>query len=426
MGRLFARFFKENNCRVLVSGPTPCKGEKAARELDVEYIQDNRDAAARGDVVVVTVPIRKTPDVIKEVAPKVREGGLLMDLTSVKKEPVKLMKEYSSDGVEVIGTHPVFGPSVPGIEGQVFVLTPDSRGEWFHWLKDLLVKNKAKLIDARPEEHDEVMGVVQGLTHFTYISIAKTFMDLDFDVAGSRRFSSPVYDLMLDMIGRIIGQDPRLYAEIQMNNPRIPKIHDAYLEAAGELSRMVKEKDEEGFVKAMASSAKHYGDTEAAMGRSDKAINSLVYELRKLKDLEDQKVCVKHIYSQVMHYGVVEDVDAETLTLRDAGGRHRLKLSNIRLTSTGETRDFRKRKYGLVDRDYSVLVDGNADPHVISDMVSKMVDVWSVKVKDVYDGEKIPEGRKSVCLGVSHFQDTLDSKDKKVKELLKSLGWSLR
>jgi len=52
------------------------------------------------------------------------------------------------------------------------------------------------------------MAVVQGLTHFNYISIGKTLEKLSFNVRESRKYSSPIYDLMLDMVGRIIGQNP--------------------------------------------------------------------------------------------------------------------------------------------------------------------------------------------------------------------------
>jgi len=40
------------------------------------------------------------------------------------------------------------------------------------------------------EEHDEIMAVVQALTHFAYISIGAALRTLDFDVERSRRFMS--------------------------------------------------------------------------------------------------------------------------------------------------------------------------------------------------------------------------------------------
>lgn len=425
MGQLFTRFFRDNGCEVVITGPNQSKGEKAADELGAAYITDNKKAVSKSNVVVVTVPIRKTIDVIKDVAPCIVDGSLLMDLTSIKEEPVRAMTENVSDGVEVVGCHPVFGPR-QSVEGQVFVLTPVKKGGWYRWLKGLLEENRAKVITASPREHDEVMAVVQGLTHFTYISIGKTIQEIGFNVKESRKFSSPIYDLMLDMVGRIIGQDPRLYAEIQMNNPRVREVHERYLETASRISRIVGDADEKSFVKEMAKAARHYGDTESAMGRSDKAINALVYELKKLKDMRGEKVCVRHIYSGVMHYGVVDDVDAETLTLIDGGKRRRLRLSNIRLTSAGEEAEFRAEKYGVVERDYSVLVPGVADPERLGEIITSMVDVDYVEVKDVYNGEGIPEGKQSVCFRVGYYGDSFEDSKKDVQDLFSNIGWERR
>jgi Prephenate dehydrogenase len=63
-----------------------------------------------------------------------------------------------------------------------------------------------------PEEHDRAMGFVQGMTHFMLISAGKAMKDAKFDMSESRKFSSPVYDLILDLVGRILAQDPKLTA----------------------------------------------------------------------------------------------------------------------------------------------------------------------------------------------------------------------
>jgi len=426
MGRVFTRFFKANGCSVTIAGPTEKKGKAVAEEFGVTYLKDNVKACENADVVVVTVPIRFTNEVIKEVAPHVKPGALLMDLTSVKQEPVELMKKHSQNGVEVVGCHPVFGPRVGGVEGQVFVLTPTEKGRWFDWLKKILEDNKAKIVESTPKEHDHAMAIVQGLTHYTYISLGKTFRELGFNVKESRKFSSPIYDLMLDMIGRIVGQDPSLYAEIQMSNPEIPKIHAEFLKSAKELAETVKEKDEKAFINVMTASAKHFGDTESAMGRSDKAINALVYELKKLNALVGKKVCVKHIYSGVMHYGEVKEVEPENLVIADGGVERKLKLSNIRLTSRSETKEYRREKYGVSARDYSILTPASADAEFISKLIERLFDVFQVEVKDVYAGDKIPEGMQSICLGVTQFRDNLKQSDESLTSFFNKVGWSLR
>ncbi|MBD3260939.1 MAG: prephenate dehydrogenase [Candidatus Altiarchaeales archaeon] len=426
MGQLFSKFFRKQGLDVVITGPNSRRGGEVAGKLGVEYVKDNVESVSDADVVVITVPIRKTLKVIEEVAPQVKAGALLMDLTSVKTEPYELMLKHASKGVEVLGCHPVFGPRVTSFEGQVFVLCSADKGVKYVWFRGLLQDEKAKIVESTAKEHDQVMAVVQGLTHFTYISVAETFRRLDFDVKRSREFSSPVYDLMLDMIGRIAGQDPRLYAEIQMNNPHVVGVHKTYLECALKTAENVEYKNEKAFVSDMLASAKHFGDVESAMGRSDKAINLAGYELKKLKELTGERICLKHIYTGTMHYGVIEYVDADRIVLSDNGVKRDLKIANIRLTSTIEKNAFRKNKYGLSSRDYSVLIPKHADEERIRQVVGELFDVYSVCVKDVYMGDNIPSNMQSVCLNVKHFADTLDVVDTKVRGFFAQMGWNLR
>ena len=427
MGRIFARLFKSEGCSVLITGPTERKGVEAARELGVEYSRDNVSSVRDADVVVVTVPIAVTAKTIMEVAPHMREGSLLMDLTSVKEWPCSLMAEHAKPGVEVVGTHPIFGPRVGSIDGQVFVLTPVRGVRWLTWFKGLLMRHNARVVESTPQEHDEVMAVVQGLTHFMYISVGKTFQDMGFDVKRSRQFASPVYDLMLDMIGRIIGQDPNLYAEIQMQNPRVLAVHEAYLKAASDLSATVREGRESDFVSMMVAAARHFGDTERSMGRSDKAIGSLVAELKALRGMVGREICLRHMYSGTVHLGVVELVSAEEVVLRDGSSLRTLKLSNLVILDDGERLEYKRSKYGTTLKDYSVVLSDSADAEFISELL--MLDsepIVSVKVKDVYKGEKIGAGRKSVCFSVEMLQDDVKANDGGVLVFFSGIGGAIR
>ncbi|MGZ8875265.1 MAG: prephenate dehydrogenase/arogenate dehydrogenase family protein [Halobacteriota archaeon] len=71
MGRWFERFLGKNEIDVALVG----------RSSNVRY--------ADCDVVVIAVPVDVTCDVIAQVAPQMKPGAVLFDITSVKKNPVK-------------------------------------------------------------------------------------------------------------------------------------------------------------------------------------------------------------------------------------------------------------------------------------------------------------------------------------------------
>ncbi len=272
MGRLFARILKKNGFEVVIAGPTAEKGKKASKELGVPYEQDNKKAAKAADLVIITVPITRTEAVIKEVAPVMKPGSLLMDLTSVKKGPCEAMAKAAPAGVAVLGCHPVFGPMTSSFKGQNFVLCPVRENKWVQKFKDLLKKEGARVTVCTSEEHDKAMGVIQGMTHFMLISAGITMSDLDFDVKGTKDFASPVYQLVIDLVGRILGQDPRLYGEIQLNNSETKVVRDAYLRAAKRLDALISKGDEDAFIEEMARAAKHFGDTEGSLKRTQEIL----------------------------------------------------------------------------------------------------------------------------------------------------------
>src|SRR5512137_2361373 len=86
-GSWFARYFKDSGLDVAVWGPSG-KTDLAAR-MGVRYAHDMMNEARESDIVLLSVPIAKTIDVIRQVAPCMRQGSLLMDVTSLKSEPMR-------------------------------------------------------------------------------------------------------------------------------------------------------------------------------------------------------------------------------------------------------------------------------------------------------------------------------------------------
>jgi len=261
MGRWFKRFFEKNKCQVLI----------ASRKTKLKP----KECAAKCDIVIISVPIEVTIKVIKEIAPLVREDALLIDLTSLKKEPVEAMLKHSK--AAVIGTHPIFGPSVKTIKNQTVVLCPARPRQWLSWLRNILEKNGALVRITTPEKHDKMMSIIQGITHFSTICVAHTLKKLGIDVEESLHYTSPIYKLRMDMVGRLLNQDPSLYADIEMLNPENKKAMEEYIRSTRELIGIIKRKDREEFIKFFKEGADFLGDfKEEATEYSDYLIEQLV------------------------------------------------------------------------------------------------------------------------------------------------------
>jgi len=212
MGRWFARLLKNEGCTVHVCG------RKTKLQIN--------DLARLCNVVVVAVPISATADIIKQVGPQLAKDALLMDLTSFKYEPIKLMLANSK--AEVIGCHPLFGPALKDVFGQNVILCPARGTSWLPWLKSVFKKNKLAVLESTPEKHDKMMAIVQVLNHLNTIILGMAIAETDIPLAEINKFSTPIFKTKLEIIKKVFTESPELYADIITGNPQTGKMLDIY------------------------------------------------------------------------------------------------------------------------------------------------------------------------------------------------------
>lgn len=389
---------KDRNFNVIITGRDEITGNKVSKKLGVNYTSSNEDAVSSADVIILSVPINAVSKVIPQISPFLRKDTLLMDVTSVKEKPAEIMQKYAPEGVEIIPTHPLFGPRIRSLDGQVVVLTPPNEGKWFKKVYEFLENEKARIIVTSPQNHDKMMSVVQGLTHFAYIGVASTIERLNIDVKESRKFASPVYGLMVDMIARIVAQNPYLYYSIQTENRYIEETHKTFISVYRELNDMILNKDQDGFVHLMGSAAKHLDDLEAALGRSDKAISALSEEIRILKNSIGQEVGLRHIYSGKVHVGILEGISPDFVTLIQNKKEITLKLSNVEVLSEQSLYRWKIENYPKKSYDISAIFPENCNPEVIVDTIDGLMGVVSASLIDIYSGKQIESGKISITI----------------------------
>ena len=231
MGRLLATMFADVGHRVLVA--------------DIGSDLAPAEAAAAADVVVVSVPIDVTEQVIREVGPHVREDALLMDVTSVKRAPVDAM--LGSTRASVVGTHPMFGPNVHTLQGQRVVLCRARGDAWADWVARTLSAHGMVITETTPDQHDRVMSVVQVLTHFQTQVMGLTLARLGVPLDETLRYTSPVYLLELFTTARHFAQSSSLYGPIEMRNPRGGDVTSTFRSAATELAAVIERGDQAAF-----------------------------------------------------------------------------------------------------------------------------------------------------------------------------------
>jgi prephenate dehydrogenase len=242
MGRWFQNFFKSQGLTVLVA--------------DLDTPQTAREVAPLADVVVVSVPIPQVAQVVREVAPYLRPDAALMDLTSVKTEPVAAMLAHFTG--EVVGTHPLFGPREENIKGRTVVLCPGRGERWLQWLERLLLEAGAHVQIITPEEHDRLMALIQGLAHFLLIALGVTVRRMEIDLKELENFATPTFRNLHYLIWHMLSQDVALYACIQLQNQANLPVLKTFEEAAQEVLSLVQGRDIKGLMNLLMEVRQYY------------------------------------------------------------------------------------------------------------------------------------------------------------------------
>ncbi|MBI2623664.1 MAG: prephenate dehydrogenase/arogenate dehydrogenase family protein [Candidatus Liptonbacteria bacterium] len=192
---------------------------------DVGTMLSNRDVARGADIIIVAVlPMKNAPLVIREIAPVLGKKKFLICITSVKTYEVRAIRREVR--CEAVAIHHFCSPTVPNWRGQNVAVCEIRLSKWRVWVEvEFLRDLEATVTQTTAPKHDRYTSVTQNAPHSISIALVSMMRTLGGVVfAESMRYSSPVYRLLLIGAGRVLSQDPRLLAEMQMTNPNVPKM----------------------------------------------------------------------------------------------------------------------------------------------------------------------------------------------------------
>ena len=195
------------------------------------------------DAVILATPVPQLSAVIAAISPYLRPGALVLDVGSVKVIPAQIMLAELPDHVDIVGTHPMFGPQSArgGVKGLKIVLCP-IRGRHVRPLAAFL-RNTFGLdaIIATPEAHDRDAAMVQGLTHL----IAKVLVEME---PLPRQMTTASFDLIFRAIEMVRYDAPEVFYAIERMNPYAPDVRRRFFALAAELAESLEKNGEPKFI----------------------------------------------------------------------------------------------------------------------------------------------------------------------------------
>lgn len=173
-----------------------------------------------------------------------KPGAMLTDVTGVKGCIVYKIQDMLRDDVEFIGSHPMAGREVYGVEnadenifrGANFILTPTEKNSpasirWVGSLARILGFGRISVLS--PEEHDEMIGYLSQLTHCIAVALMTC--------SDNEHLVDYTGDSFRDLT-RIANINDVMWSELFMlNRESLLKYMDTFLEEFASLRDMVRD-----------------------------------------------------------------------------------------------------------------------------------------------------------------------------------------
>lgn len=207
--------------------------KKPIRDKSINLIQQKELILM--DWVILAVPISELEKILEDIKPHLKKGCLVMDVSSVKVHPCRWLKRHLPRQVEILGTHPMFGPdsAKDGLEGLKIVVCPvrissNKLKELTRIFKDM----KLEVIRTTPKKHDQEAAKSLSLVHF--LGRALGMMKI-----GKQNITTLGYERLL-LVNETVNNDSwQLFLDMHRYNPYARKIRRKFLEEAGKIDRKI-------------------------------------------------------------------------------------------------------------------------------------------------------------------------------------------
>jgi prephenate dehydrogenase len=228
-----------------------------------EIASDLKSAVRGADVVLVAVPVKQTASVLQQLRQSVRDGVIVTDAGSTKRDFVRLAGEIFGEGIDhVVPGHPIAGAERTGVgaagaelfSGKRTVLTPlpGTDPGAIDRVESMWRACGADVIRMSPEHHDSVFSAVSHLPHVLSYALVEMIASRDnaaelfsFAASGFRDFT------------RIAGSSPEMWRDIcEANGDQLLRDIDAFQQALSLLAGYIRDGDLDRAEAVFAAAAK--------------------------------------------------------------------------------------------------------------------------------------------------------------------------
>lgn len=242
-GSLALALRARGGCRVTVWARRPESLEELRNGGLDDVTNDPAEAVADADAVVLATPVGAMAGLARQIALRVKQGALIMDVGSVKASVVAELTPIFADRSCFVGCHPMAGSEQSGFsaaradlfQGAVCIVTPDERtpAEPVAAAVNFWRSLGCTIRTLSPEEHDRTVAWISHFPHLLAAVLVNAVADIQ---PNAFEFCGPGFRDTT----RVAGGPPAMWTEILgLNRTAVATCVDGLIEKLQSLSTLL-------------------------------------------------------------------------------------------------------------------------------------------------------------------------------------------
>ena len=239
----------------------------------IEYLKKNftadicsnvMESVKDADLIIISAPLSSYKEILLSIKSNLKEGSILTDTGSTKKEVNKIVNNLGLKNISWIASHPIAGTEHSGptagfsslFKNRWCILSADNQvaKDKIENLEKFWSKLGSKVKVMSFEDHDYVLSLTSHLPHAVAYSIVRTAINnedkfkndvIQYSAGGLRDFT------------RIAASDPLMWKDIFIDNSEnILKVLDNYSKNLDDIKSAIKNKNSEKLLEIFSSTKK--------------------------------------------------------------------------------------------------------------------------------------------------------------------------
>ena len=238
--------------------------EYLKKNFTADICSNMTESTKDADLIIISAPLSSYKEILLSIKSNLKEGSILTDTGSTKKEVNKIVNNLGLKNISWIASHPIAGTEYSGpaagfsslFKNRWCILSADKQvsKDKIESLEKFWSKLGSKVKVMSFEDHDYVLSLTSHLPHAVAYSIVRTAINnedkfkndvIQYSAGGLRDFT------------RIAASDPLMWKDIFIDNSEnILKVLDNYSKNLDDIKSAIKNKDSKKLLEIFSSTKK--------------------------------------------------------------------------------------------------------------------------------------------------------------------------